>query len=222
MLTAALHLTPILAEKSRTAFFIVGGILVAWALILSLGVGLRRPSFPGDERGQRAVMAITAILVLGTLASAVLTSSSPAKAGASPPASRGAPLPGAPAETTTTPSSTTPAPASTAAPSSTTAAAPASAAASTANLSASPAGLLSFDTKTLSAKAGTVAIVFTNTAPIEHNVTIASGTTVLGATPSFTGGSRTLTLKLKPGTYTFYCSVPGHRAAGMEGTLHVS
>jgi len=67
-----------------------------------------------------------------------------------------------------------------------------------------------------------VAIVFTNTAPIEHNVTIASGTTVLGATPSFTGGSRTLTLKLKPGTYTFYCSVPGHRAAGMEGTLHVS
>jgi uncharacterized cupredoxin-like copper-binding protein len=31
-----------------------------------------------------------------------------------------------------------------------------------------------------------------------------------------------LTLNLKPGTYTFYCSVPGHRQSGMEGTLHVS
>jgi uncharacterized cupredoxin-like copper-binding protein len=45
---------------------------------------------------------------------------------------------------------------------------------------------------------------------------------VLGATPTFSGGSRTLTLNLKPGTYTFYCTVPGHRAAGMEGTLTVT
>ena len=57
---------------------------------------------------------------------------------------------------------------------------------------------------------------------LEHNVTIASGSTVLGAIQTFGGGTRTLTLKLKPGTYTFYCSVPGHRQAGMEGTLTVS
>jgi len=30
-----------------------------------------------------------------------------------------------------------------------------------------------------------------------------------------------LTLDLKAGTYTFYCSVPGHRQAGMHGTLVV-
>ena len=45
---------------------------------------------------------------------------------------------------------------------------------------------------------------------------------MLGATPTFKGGSRTLTLKLKPGTYKFFCTVPGHRQAGMEGTLTVA
>jgi uncharacterized cupredoxin-like copper-binding protein len=67
-----------------------------------------------------------------------------------------------------------------------------------------------------------VTIVMANMSPLEHNVTIASGTTVLGATPTFAGGTKTVTVKLKPGTYTFYCSVPGHRQAGMEGTLTVS
>jgi uncharacterized cupredoxin-like copper-binding protein len=36
------------------------------------------------------------------------------------------------------------------------------------------------------------------------------------------GGTSTVTVKLKPGTYTFYCPVPGHRQAGMQGTLSVS
>jgi len=67
-----------------------------------------------------------------------------------------------------------------------------------------------------------VTINFTNASPLEHNVTIAEGSKVLGATPTFIGGSRTLTLTLKPGTYTFYCSVPGHRQSGMEGTLSVT
>ena len=65
-------------------------------------------------------------------------------------------------------------------------------------------------------------INFTNTASLAHNVTVASSTgSVVGATPTFQGGSRTLALHLKPGTYKFYCSVPGHRQAGMEGTLTV-
>jgi azurin len=49
-----------------------------------------------------------------------------------------------------------------------------------------------------------------------------SGGPQIGATPTFGGGSKTLKLTLKPGTYTFFCSVPGHAAAGMTGTLTVS
>jgi plastocyanin len=67
-----------------------------------------------------------------------------------------------------------------------------------------------------------VTIAFSNSSPVEHNLTVAQGSAVLGATPTFTGGSKSLSLKLKPGKYTFYCSVPGHRQAGMEGTLTVS
>jgi plastocyanin len=90
------------------------------------------------------------------------------------------------------------------------------------SLAASPQGELKYDTTSLSAKAGKVAIAFTNQAPLSHDVTVesSSGSTV-GATPIFQGGSKTLTLNLKPGTYKFYCSVPGHRQAGMEGTLVV-
>ena len=44
----------------------------------------------------------------------------------------------------------------------------------------------------------------------------------LAATPTFAGGMKVLTVTLSPGTYVFYCSVPGHRAAGMQGTLTVT
>lgn len=90
------------------------------------------------------------------------------------------------------------------------------------SLEANPEGQLAYNTKSLSAKAGQVSIDFTNKSPVPHNVTIesASGEKV-GNTPTFSGGSKTLSLNLKPGTYKFYCSVPGHRQAGMEGTLVV-
>jgi plastocyanin len=89
-------------------------------------------------------------------------------------------------------------------------------------LAANPDGELDYDTKQLTAKAGRVTITMTNMSPLEHNVTVAQGSKVLGATPTFQGGSKSITLNLKPGVYTFYCSVPGHRAAGMEGTLTVT
>jgi plastocyanin len=90
------------------------------------------------------------------------------------------------------------------------------------SLEANAEGQLKYNKTSLSAKAGKVSIAFTNMASLGHNVTVesASGEKV-GATPTFQGGSKTLSLNLKPGTYKFFCSVPGHRMAGMEGTLTV-
>jgi len=241
---AAIHLAPIIAaEKSKTAFYIAGGALVLWALVVSLGIGLRRPDFPNNLGGERAVIAITVVLVLAAVVTAVATSGTPATGSArastagqtQPTPSISAapnPAPSGSAASTGTAAGTTPAPASTSsattttpAPATTPAAATKPAAAPKASalaLAASPGGQLSFNTKRLSAPAGRVTINFANASPLEHNLTIAQGSTVLGATPTFVGGSRKLTLTLKPGTYTFYCSVPGHRFAGMEGTLKVS
>lgn len=115
---------------------------------------------------------------------------------------------------------------STSAPSSSTSAAPAGgggAGASTISDAADPSGALKFSNSSLTAKAGKVTVKFTNASSLPHNFTIASsGGSVVGATPTFSGGgTNTVTVTLKPGTYTFYCSVDGHRAAGMHGTLTV-
>ena len=89
-------------------------------------------------------------------------------------------------------------------------------------LEADKTGELKYNKSTLTAKSGTATLTLTNNSPIAHNVTIenSSGARV-AATTTFTGGSHTIPLKLKPGTYKFFCSVPGHRMAGMEGTLTV-
>jgi plastocyanin len=91
-------------------------------------------------------------------------------------------------------------------------------------IAANPSGQLAYDKKTLSAKAGKVTITMTNMSSLGHNITIQQGTngSVLGATPTFMGGTKSVTVNLKAGTYTFFCSVPGHRAGGMMGTLTVS
>ena len=121
--------------------------------------------------------------------------------------------------------SPTSAPAAPATTSSTTPSAPAAAgggAGQALSISANPEGQLKYSMSTLTAKAGKVSITFTNTAPLSHNLTVASSSGAqLGATETFQGGSKTLSLNLTPGVYKFFCTVPGHRAAGMEGTLTV-
>jgi plastocyanin len=89
-------------------------------------------------------------------------------------------------------------------------------------IEANPEGQLAFEEKEVTAKAGEDAIDFTNQSSVPHNVTIEnSAGEEIGETETLTEGSSAATVDLKPGTYTFFCSVPGHREAGMEGKLVV-
>jgi plastocyanin len=88
-------------------------------------------------------------------------------------------------------------------------------------LAADPGGQLKFDKSSLSAKAGKVTITMDNPSPVQHAIAIeGNGVSQSGSTVG-KGGKSTATASVKPGTYTFFCPVDGHKAAGMTGTLTV-
>jgi len=94
-------------------------------------------------------------------------------------------------------------------------------AASTLKIEAASSGL-AFASTSANAKAGKVTVDFTNPQPVPHDVAIEdSSGEVLGQTETTAEGTDSTEVELKPGSYTFFCTVPGHREAGMEGTLTV-
>jgi plastocyanin/predicted Ser/Thr protein kinase len=92
-------------------------------------------------------------------------------------------------------------------------------------LEASPNGHLAYTTNKATATAGPVLIEMSNMSGVAHNLAIQAGTRpnspVLGATSFISNGNTSVAILLKPGTYTFFCQAPGHRQAGMHGTLTV-
>jgi hypothetical protein len=60
------------AEPSKTAFYVCGGLLAVWAVVLS-GIGMSSATFPGTATAKRGVIALTALLVAAAMATAVIT-----------------------------------------------------------------------------------------------------------------------------------------------------
>lgn len=93
---------------------------------------------------------------------------------------------------------------------------------STLDLEADPNGELAYTATEATAKPGKVTVDFNNPQGLTHDVAIENekGETV-GQTELVADEETSTTVNLKPGTYHYYCTVPGHREAGMEGTLVV-
>lgn len=100
-------------------------------------------------------------------------------------------------------------------------------AATTLEVAADPSGQLAYVETDLSAPAGTIKVEFTNDSPVPHDVVFGAegseaGGDQIGGTDVISEGSDSTELAdLEPGTYPFWCSVPGHLEAGMKGTLTV-
>ena len=201
---------------NETLFYVLGGALVAAALIVS-AIGIRSERFPGGALMRLSILVFVA-LVGGTAVFSVANArdeqqhrreeraaereeraaekaeEEAAEAGEGGPATpqpSGKPQPEAPAGP-----------------------------GGTIELTAAETAL-AYDKKTLASKPGEITIDFTNPSQIQHDVVIERGSEVIAQTDLIIGSETSTTAAIGPGTYTFYCSVPGHRESGMEGTLTV-
>src|SRR4051794_40884442 len=83
--------------------------------------------------------------------------------------------------------------------------------ATTLDVSTPSGSSLAFNQKSLSAKSGSVTIDFDNMQPLQHDVAVEdSSGKVLGQTDLVASGTATTSVQLQPGSYTFFCTVPGH------------
>jgi plastocyanin len=179
-------------------FFVLGIILVIAAVGVAL-VGIRgADSFPPGRGVMAGVIALFVVLVGATMAFAIVKATDEQD-------KRNAELAKeqqAAAGTTTT--------------------APAGGG-STVDFSTPSGTALAFDQKDVSATAGSLTIDFDNRQVIQHDVKVEdSSGQELGGTDLVASGTATGTVDVQPGTYTFFCSVPGHREAGMVGNLTVT
>jgi uncharacterized cupredoxin-like copper-binding protein len=95
---------------------------------------------------------------------------------------------------------------------------------STVRLHAAATGALKFNVKVLRAAHGKVTVIMSNpsTSGLRHGVAVQGKGVDKDGKIVAPGKRSVLTLTLKKGTYQFYCPFPGHKAAGMKGTLIVS
>jgi plastocyanin len=86
---------------------------------------------------------------------------------------------------------------------------------------ADPGGALAYTFADAEAPPGQLQIDSPNEASVDHNIALEGGGVNEVGPVVNNGGVSTINVGVEAGEYQFFCTVPGHRAAGMEGTLTV-
>jgi hypothetical protein len=195
-------------------YFVLGSILVAWGLGLAI-LGLLRPDFPPDGRAGRMLVVVTVLIVAGTMTALLATTKRehPREEAAA----KAAELKAAQKEKSGGPGTVpgTPTPPGSAPQQQPKAQPPPASKGKKVNVTEKEFSIGLAGGKSL--KAGGYRFEVQNQGQIQHDLTI-DGDGVKGAkTPLIAAGkSAALPVELKPGKYTFFCSVPGHEQAGMK------
>jgi plastocyanin len=186
---------------SGNFFFVAGAVLVLAAVVLAV-LGIRGSgSFPPSRPVQLGVTALFAAIVIGTMSFAIVKANQEQRDRRAKEASQEQQ---AQSEAATPPS-------------------PGGAASATLDVTSPADGSLVFDPNGLQAKPGNLTITYDNPSPISHSIAVATANgNVLGQVQPFANGKQSVTVSnLAPGKYIFFCTVPGHREAGMQGNLTV-
>jgi plastocyanin len=213
----------VIAATDINAFHVIGALLAIWAVLVA-ALGIMRHDFPGSGATEKAVMAISTILVIGAVSSGIITSANAEHGGSGSEETEHNKAGEEGTESTTeTPAPDTAPESDQEGSSESGQPAPEGEPVQTLELEAGPGSELAFDPSELEAKAGQVALVMSNPTPLPHNVAIEGPGGVSEEGPVVqTDGESEVEAEVEPGEYTYYCAVPGHREAGMEGTLTVT
>jgi plastocyanin len=175
-------------------FFVIGGVLVLAAVLFAF-IGIRgSASFPPNGAVMAGVIVLFVAVVGTTMAFAIVKSKDEQK-------SRNEKLAKEEGTTATTPTGPV----------------------TNLDVSSPADGGLVYQPNGLTAKPGNVDITYDNPSQVPHSIAVATANgNVLGQVQPFTNGKQSVDLtNLAPGKYVFYCTVPGHREAGMQGNLTV-
>ena len=204
-----------LSTGQKVGLGLVGAAFIGFALASAFLIPAVRPDFPG-RRGLPAFLTVSVALFVAMMFAVFFFGREPSEGHAAEGAKATEPTPPPPPPPATSAPATTQS--TTTAPSTTTTAAP-----------ATPKSVSVSETEwkvalpSTTLAAGKYTFDVKNDGQIPHDLTIDGPGVSNQKTPLINAGkSAKLTVELKSGSYDFYCSVPGHKQAGMDVKVTVS